>query len=244
MNIEWELRGFSQKEFISAWTSSTTLAEVLKRLGRGSSSGGGSYRSIKNVAKQLGLTADHMVRQEATGHSNKAKPLADLLAEDTIITNNSRFRERLIREGYLRKECYECGIVLWRGQQAPLDLDHINGDRYDNRIENLRLLCKNCHAQTPTYGSKNRGRWSKPLPEHLKKSRTHAKPCLDCSTMVEYGVRCPDCDRKSRPTKIEWPSIEYLESKASEIGFRALGRELGVSDNAIRKRIKNYKTTE
>lgn len=54
--------------------------------------------------------------------------------------------------------CSCCGLHTWNEQPIPLDVDHIDGNPYNNHIENLRLLCKNCHAQTETYGSKNNGR--------------------------------------------------------------------------------------
>lgn len=61
---------------------------------------------------------------------------------------------RLFRDGYKSKQCEMCGLVEWNGQPAPLELDHINGVNSDNRLENLRILCPNCHAQTPTHCGK------------------------------------------------------------------------------------------
>ncbi len=64
-------------------------------------------------------------------------------------------RQRLIAEGHKQARCERCGGTEWNGQAIPLELDHINGRRDDNRLENLRLLCANCHAQTPTYRGRN-----------------------------------------------------------------------------------------
>lgn len=64
-------------------------------------------------------------------------------------------RRRLLEEGLLRYECYECGIKEWFGERLPLHLDHINGIKNDHRLENLRMLCPNCHSQTKTFGGRN-----------------------------------------------------------------------------------------
>jgi transposase-like protein len=67
-------------------------------------------------------------------------------------------KRRLIAVGLLIEECATCGIREWRGRPLALEIDHINGDRHDWRLENLRLLCPNCHSQTETYGGRNRKR--------------------------------------------------------------------------------------
>lgn len=70
----------------------------------------------------------------------------------------SRLLRRLIREGYKEARCEACQQSEWQGKPIPLELDHINGDPTDNRLENLGVLCPNCHALTPTYCGRNRGR--------------------------------------------------------------------------------------
>jgi 5-methylcytosine-specific restriction endonuclease McrA len=65
-------------------------------------------------------------------------------------------RKRIIKENLLPYECNECGIKEWKGKALSLHLDHINGMNGDNRIENLRFLCPNCHSLTETYTGKNK----------------------------------------------------------------------------------------
>lgn len=69
-------------------------------------------------------------------------------------------KQRLIREGFLTNRCERCGISDWRGRRLAIHLDHINGIKDDWRLENLRMLCPNCHSQTSTFGGRNRRRLS------------------------------------------------------------------------------------
>jgi 5-methylcytosine-specific restriction endonuclease McrA len=62
---------------------------------------------------------------------------------------------RLLKAGLKENRCEQCGIVEWRGESLRMALHHVNGDGRDNRLENLRFLCPNCHAQTPNYGGRN-----------------------------------------------------------------------------------------
>lgn len=61
----------------------------------------------------------------------------------------------LYNSGLKEAQCEWCGITEWRGLPAPLEIDHIDGVRTNNCIENLRILCRNCHGQTDTFCSKN-----------------------------------------------------------------------------------------
>lgn len=82
------------------------------------------------------------------------RPIEYYLQQGTVL--KSGMRDRLIKEGYLKNICYICGLSNeWNNQPLTLQLDHIDGDKFNNVIENLRLLCPNCHTQTPTFGSKN-----------------------------------------------------------------------------------------
>lgn len=84
----------------------------------------------------------------------QAMPLEQLLRG---VRNRNHIKGRLIRAGLLVDACYECGISEWRGKPLSLALHHVNGDGSDNRLENLQLLCPNCHSQTENFAGRNRG---------------------------------------------------------------------------------------
>ena len=69
--------------------------------------------------------------------------------------SRNNIKQRLIAAGLKQNRCEECGISRWRERPLSLCLHHVNGERHDNRLENLVLLCPNCHSQTPNFGSKN-----------------------------------------------------------------------------------------
>jgi len=68
---------------------------------------------------------------------------------------SSRLRKRLIKEGYKKNQCEECNIKEWKGKEITCELHHIDGNRGNNRLENLLILCPNCHSQTPNHSKRN-----------------------------------------------------------------------------------------
>ncbi|MGA7202469.1 MAG: HNH endonuclease signature motif containing protein [Candidatus Cybelea sp.] len=80
-------------------------------------------------------------------------PIAQLLSSTK--RNRHHVKTRLLKAQLLRNRCQVCGLDEWLGQPLNMHLDHVNGDRNDHRLINLRMLCPNCHSQTPTYGGRN-----------------------------------------------------------------------------------------
>jgi len=79
-------------------------------------------------------------------------PLERILAESK---SRVSIKRRLLEAGVLKNECDQCGLSSWRGHHLSIQLDHLNGIRDDHRLENLRMLCPNCHSQTSTFGTRN-----------------------------------------------------------------------------------------
>ncbi len=85
-------------------------------------------------------------------------PLSEILIKQSGYRGStSLLKRRLIEAGLLNQRCSRCELKSWLDEPISLHLDHINGSRNDHRLENLRLLCPNCHSQTPTYCGKNKG---------------------------------------------------------------------------------------
>jgi hypothetical protein len=97
------------------------------------------------------------VRRGAIDPRPRLEPLEHVLAAGRR-RSRQHVKVRLLRAGVKVEQCEACGLTDWRGKPISFELHHVNGDGNDNRLENLRLLCPNCHSQTDTWGARNKGR--------------------------------------------------------------------------------------
>jgi transposase-like protein len=159
-------RRWTDEEFAAAVRESKSFSEVARRLGYDTS--GGIHRFVKLHITRLNLDTSHFTGQSwARGMrfpGRRRRPLAEILVERSTYGNGGNLRRRLIADGLKEARCELCGITEWRGQPVKLELDHINGDHTD-RLENLRIVCPNCHALTETYCN-SRSRRRSPTQRH------------------------------------------------------------------------------
>lgn len=144
----------TDNEFIDLVANSETISEIASHIGY-KSKGGGVTKLIKDRIDELNIDISHFNKYSKGSSVERNKPLEEILIENSSYTNNTSLKRRLLKANLLKYECSICGISEWNNMPLSLQLDHVNGNNKDNRIENLRLLCPNCHSQTDTFSERN-----------------------------------------------------------------------------------------
>lgn len=154
--MENKIYKLSDEQFVELLKKSSTISEVLFKLGyivKGNSWG---YSQVKRRMDDLNLDYSIFKGKSAVIKTNK---LNNVRKEDILKENCKHqrivLRRYVIKNNLIPYKCAICGCTEWQGKTLSLELDHINGINNDNRLENLRFLCPNCHSQTSTYGSRN-----------------------------------------------------------------------------------------
>lgn len=220
---------FSKEAVVKALDGAETIKEVIQNLGLKVNNG--NYRAIHKYTREHGL---ELPRNGMAVSGKRTARLIRMTDEEYFVDGTSRtgshLRERLIASGR-EYVCEGCHIgPEWQGEPLTLQVDHIDGDHFNNLKDNLRFLCPNCHALTTTFGI----------------SKTKAQPrarynyCADCNCRVyKTSIRCRSCAEsiKERKTKIDWPDVDVVIRGVREHGYVSYGKRLGVRDNAIRKHL-------
>ena len=262
---------FTKEEYENAAKVSLSYAGMCRYLGI--SSRGGNYATIKKKVKEYDIDISHFTGM-GWNVGLKFRPQKEYKLEEILQKNFEyqplKLKKRLIKEGIKEHKCECCQQTEWNGKPIPLELHHINGDRTDNRLENLQVLCPNCHAQTESYRGKNQVRYEKKefisdieLKKLVKKEKEQRK--------IEKAQKIKEVKEKLRkPKEIRYcicgkeltnkqhkycsqecahndiskrPPVLELIDKIKELNnnMSAVGRFYGVSDNAIRKWCRLYK---
>lgn len=154
--MENKIYKLSDEQFVELLKKSSTISEVLFKLGYTVKGNSWGYSQVKRRMDDLNLDYSIFKGKSAV---MKITKLNNVKKED-ILKENCRHQRTVLRRYVIKNnlipyKCAICGCTEWQGKTLSLELDHINGVNNDNRLENLRFLCPNCHSQTSTYGSRN-----------------------------------------------------------------------------------------
>jgi hypothetical protein len=221
-------RDYTDDDVINYAKDVKSIAGLLRALGL--KVAGGNYDSIKRQLHRLKVDTEHW-----TGSA---------WSKDEQTKDWSQYKKCVPLKKILIKErglvCESCSNTEWMGKPIPIELEHIDGDRTNNAKNNLKLLCCNCHALTPTW----RGRKLKGVknPSITRVDKT----CKDCGRGVSRrSIRCRGCNLKTysttRTLKFD-PTYEELYHKVvvEQLPLTKIGIIFGVSDNTVRKRCKKF----
>lgn len=148
---------FTKKKLEDAVADATTIRKALQNLGV--TPNGRNYKRFEDYTKQYGIDISHFKGGKGWSKGLKLDKRVDL---DQYLTNQTpiqsyKLKLRLLEEGVLPHKCMCCGLEQWLDDPIPLELHHVDGNKNNNNLDNIELLCPNCHAQTENYRGKNKG---------------------------------------------------------------------------------------
>lgn len=218
----------------AAFDGAQSIKEILISLGE--PLGSANYSACKRYAARYSLEVPIFVRTNLYAvHSKNRIPLTEILVEHSEYSGRQSLKKRLISELGWIDRCMTSGCPnpqpIWNGRPLVLQLEHINGVGDDNRLENLAIICPNCHTQTNTFANRNP---NKVINRYF---------CECGNEKGRYSLRCKSCASKlsasneigSRKPQFNWPPIEEVIMLIKETNYSQAARTLGCSDHAIRK---------
>lgn len=145
-------RKYTEEQLRAAVRDTFSIRQTLLLLGL--KPYGGNYETVHRRIKLLDIDTSHWRGQG--WRKGSTRPIQPAMSNEKVFVKgrlfNSMFRRRLIKDGLVPYVCGKCGTEpLWQDEPLSLHVDHMDGDRWNNELSNLRFLCPNCHSQTHTY---------------------------------------------------------------------------------------------
>lgn len=218
-------------DLIKLVNKSKTFKEILDFFGFADR--GGNIATLKRRLNEENIDYSHIPcgLNSNKGRKFEIKPIP---YNELFCKNCSHARitlkKYILKNNLIPYKCSICGQEpIWNDETLVLVLDHINGIRNDNRIENLRFLCPNCNSQQDTFAGKN----NKRIDDNF---------CIDCGKHIsKNSKRCKSCAAKLQKSKVcKRPTKEILENKIKTMSNTQIGKEYGVSEASVRKWLKYY----
>lgn len=241
------IKKWSDNDLKNAISISKNYSDVLRRLNLSISNG--NYIIIKNHILRLNLDISHFTRSLQSKNSNKID-LNDIISGKIPYSNSTFLKKRLLLTGLLKNICSICGqLPIWNEKELVLIMDHINGNHTDNRLENLRIICRHCDSQLKTFAGRNvKNKNLTFCVSCNKKIRNKAKKCIVCykkdiaikNELNKINQKSKIQVPKKRLRKVDRPSSDDLFILIKTLPFTGIGKRYGVSDNAVRKWAKSY----
>lgn len=219
------------------------------------------YETLNKSLKKMGIDYKGNQSRKGISHIESKTSVYSYLNKDNKTVSASLLRNKLIESGLKEERCEQCKRTEWEGQKIPLELHHINMNHYDNRLENLQILCSNCHALAHGYSNvknKSKSKINIELYEKLLGSKKN-----DCESSFSNVKRsepiaeryCKKCGKKLTKTQkifcSQKCSHDFISKKPEKEELinnykllkgnkTKLGSLYSVSDNAVKKWLKSY----
>lgn len=218
------LYDFTPTELQILLDTSDSYSDLLRKIGLNPK--GRNPDTLKKIIKEYNLDETQLNKNRSRLYSRcslipKLKntiPLEDILSNKKSYSS-SKLLKRLIKENYKEYKCEICGINEWQNKPIVLQLNHKDGNHFNNNIDNLEILCPNCHSQTDTFAGKNIDYSPKEKVKRIKRVKVV----------------------KEKISKLPPILREELKKLIRTIPFTQIGKQYGVTDNAVRKWCDKYK---
>lgn len=209
-----------------------SYAQLIKKLGKRQS--GGLQHHLTKLVKFYETDVSHFKGKgwaKGTMSLNKRDKqsfINNILCLNGKGWNGSIIRDRLIEFNIKKYECEICNNTKWLNKKIKLELHHLDGNNKNNELNNLQLLCPNCHSFTDNHGVYN-----------IKKDSGYVKvtnKCINCRCVVKNrSTRCVNCEHIRRGGLINKPSVDILKKEVKESSYIAVGRKYGVSHTTVKR---------